>query len=418
MKKLNLLFAFMLGAMLYSCSTGTEQELNAIADEPSIDQEIPGKYIVTFTDDFLPSGRIGEPLFTDRAAKIAYSARKSNEALARMSEFFRSNLISTEKVSHRYTAAISGFAAELTAEEVANLKANPDVYSVEPDREVFLQDFWVENIKTAEELANENSNARQTVCAITNAGGAANGGSRSTWIWVVDSGIDLDHPDLNVVTNTSYARSFVGGSANDCNGHGTHVAGIAGAISNSIGVTGLSAGAPVVPVRVFGCSGGSSSSTIIAGIDHVAANDIAGDVMNLSLGGFFGSNCASRSSYRSAIDRVANGGTRIAIAAGNSAANANNYQPACINRSNVYTVASMTCNKSFSSFSNFGVGPIDWIATGSSVLSTYLNGGYATLSGTSMACPVVAGILHQRNGAPRQCGTVVRNGVTYRIACR
>jgi len=77
----------------------------------------------------------------------------------------------------------------------------------------------------------------------------------------------------------------------------------------------------------------------------------------------------------------------------------------------------MTCGNGFSSFSNYG-SPVDWIATGSSVTSTYRGGGYATLSGTSMASPVVAGILHARNAAPRQCGTVTNRGRTYKVACR
>ncbi len=104
------------------------------------------------------------------------------------------------------------------------------------------------------------------------------------WIWIVDTGIDLTHPDLNVETNTAYAKSFVGGSANDCNGHGTHCAGIAAAKNNTIGVIGVSAGARVVPVRVLNCQGSGSSSGILSGLNHVAANDEPGDAVNMSLG--------------------------------------------------------------------------------------------------------------------------------------
>jgi len=211
---------------------------------------------------------------------------------------------------------------------------------------------------------------------------------------------------------------FVGGSANDCNGHGTHVAGIAAAVNNGVGVVGVSAGASVVPVRVFGCSGGSSTATILSGINHVGAFDLPGDVANLSLGGFFGSGCSTNSSYRNALLSLGNAGTRVAIAAGNSSDNAANYNPACINGTNIFTVASMTCNRTFSSFSNFNVNPVDVIATGSSVLSTYLNGGYATLSGTSMASPHVAGIMHARGSGPRTSGSVNNRGENYPIAVR
>lgn len=391
---------------VFSC----EPPANEVARVDQDPQIISGKYIVIFNTDAVPSGRSREPVFTDRSEKMLYSARMRDEVTGTIHAFLKEKGVPQGDVERYYTAAISGFVATLSEAKAEQLRKDKRILTVEPDRVVQLDPVILEDL----------SGERQPItCAVTNAGGPASGSSKSTWIWVVDSGIDLDHPDLNVVTNTTYARSFVGGSANDCNGHGTHVAGIAAAYDNTIGVAGVSAGASVVPVRVFGCSGGSSTSTILSGINHVASYDIAGDVMNLSLGGYYGSGCSSGSSYITAINNVAGGGTHVSIAAGNSAANAALYQPACINGTRIYTVASMTCSKTFaSSYSNYGVPPVDWIATGSSVYSTYLNGGYATLTGTSMAAPVVAGILHQRNGAPVQCGTVNYNGVSYKIACR
>ncbi|CAL2091454.1 putative Extracellular serine proteinase [Tenacibaculum sp. 190524A05c] len=405
--------------MITSCqnegnNANTDQNVEATANNGNI---IPGQYIVVFKESKVtPTSRsLAKTKFTDRAAKARSVDNLSKVSIQTMNDVLSRYNLAEDNVLNYYTTKISGMAIKLSNSEFEALSKDPSVAIIEHDRYIELPKFQVE--KTIEDGAAQRM-AQQTPCGISRAGGFANGAGKSQWIWVIDSGIDLDHPDLNVVTNSTYARSFVGGSANDCNGHGTHVAGTAAAINNGTGVVGVSAGASVVPVRVFGCSGGSSTSTILAGINHVGRYDIPGDVANLSLGGYFGSGCSSSSSYRSALQGLGNSGTFVAIAAGNSSANAALYDPACINGTNIYTVASMTCNRGFSSFSNYNMNPIDVIATGSSVLSTYLNGGYATLSGTSMASPHVAGIMHARGSGPRTSGSVSNRGESYPIAVR
>ena len=406
---------FALSFLVFSCSENTE----VVNEQEQLSNDvIDGQYIVIFSDDAISTGRASEPVFVDRSEKTRYSAARTAEVNDQIDAFLREGVISPDQVEERYTSLFAGFTAELSSEEVELLEKDQRIQIVEPDRMMTL-DFEVEQVYTAEEfesgLATGRTQAQTTTCAISNAGGAGNGAGSNAFIWIVDTGIDLDHPDLNV--NTTYSAAFRDSSPDDANGHGTHVAGIAGAINNTIGVVGVSAGAPVVAVDVFGSSSSTATSTIISGMDYVAANDIAGDVVNMSLGPASRTGCSSQSSYAQALNRL-NDQSKIALAAGNSNDDAAFYDPACQNLSGVYTVASMDCNQTFSSFSNYGIPPVDWIATGRSVTSTYLGGGYATISGTSMASPVVAGILHNRNAAPRQCGSVSYRGESYRIACR
>ncbi len=395
---------------LYSC-TETVELGTADGQLNKGESIIPGEYIVTLKEEGTTSAsRTSEPNFgTDRNAKSRYSSQKRGILQRHVTSVARIAGVSEKNISQVYTSVIVGFAAKMSDKEVKALRANPSVLSIEPNTTL--------SISQLEVTKGTNVNAAQSsTCAISNAGGSVSGAGKSAWIWIADTGIDLDHPDLNVVTNTRYAKSFVGGSPDDCDGHGTHVAGIAAAINNSIGVVGVSAGAPVVPIRVLGCKGTGSTAGIIAGMDHIAANDLAGDVVNMSLGSRFRTGCPSNGAYRRALERL-NDQSWVALAAGNSSDDTAFYDPGCQNLSRVFTVASMTCGKGFSSFSNFG-SPVDYIATGSSVRSTYKNGGYATLSGTSMASPVIAGILHQRNAAPRACGTVTSRGRVYTVGCR
>jgi subtilisin family serine protease len=156
----------------------------------------------------------------------------------------------------------------------------------------------------------------------------------------------------------------------------------------------------VVPVKVLDDIGNSDFSILIAALNHVAQYSIPGDVVNMSLGGFI-PDCGilSYPALPSAIMNLASAGVWISIAAGNDNNNATFYLPGCINNTRVFTVAAIDCNSACAVYTNLGEN-VDWYAVGTNVYSTYKDGGYATLSGTSMATPVVAGIIHSRGQAP------------------
>ena len=138
---------------------------------------------------------------------------------------------------------------------------------------------------------------------------------------------------------------------------------------------------------MLGSRGSGSYSGVIAGVDHVAANGSSGDVANMSLGG------PISVALEDAIASAAQSGIRFVLAAGNEAQDANNVSPARVNGNNIYTISSMSQGDNWSSFSNFGNPPVDYCAPGSAVASTWKNGGYNTISGTSMAAPHAAGVL-------------------------
>lgn len=234
--------------------------------------------------------------------------------------------------------------------------------------------------------------------------GSGDGSGIRNKAWVIDSGIDLDHPDLTVDTVNAYDVINPGGVAEDGFGHGTHVAGIIAANNNSIGVVGVAAGAAVVPVRVLDNWGTGPDSGVIEGIDYAVGRATAGDVINLSLIADFTNDIMDE-----AVRNAAAKGISVTMAAGNSAANAGNYSPGRVNGVRLYTVSAFGARDSWARFSNFGNPPIDYSEPGVDILSTNKGNGYTTKSGTSMAAPHLAGILLLAQGEPADGGTVMRD---------
>ena len=284
------------------------------------------------------------------------------------------------QLKHVYSVAIKGFAANISAEAVQRLQANnPSIAYCEQDQVASAPPIRMEA------KPGSGTSGQETPWGIAR----VNGGAAGTYAtaWVIDSGIDLDHPDLNV--DVTRSRNFVERetSPDDLNGHGTHVAGTIAALDNSVGVIGVAPGAPVVAVRVLNRQGSGSYSGVIAGVDYVAQYGRAGDVANMSLGG------PVSQALDDAVVNAAAGGVRFALAAGNDGAHAGNYSPARANGANVFTVSAFAVGDNWASYSNYGNPPIEYAEPGSSIKSTWKNGSYNTISGTSMATPHLAGIL-------------------------
>ena len=216
-------------------------------------------------------------------------------------------------------------------------------------------------------------------------------------IAILDTGISLSHPDLNVYKQQTFVTDTT--TADDDNGHGTHVAGIAAAKDNSMGVVGVAPGARLWAVKVLDKNGAGAISTIIKGIDYITqhANEI--DVVNLS----FGCECSS-AALDAAINSSVQAGITYVVAAGNDHKDASAFSPA--NNPNVIAVSAIADSDGkcgglgtptnhggddmLADFSNFGKA-VSIAAPGVNILSTYKDNSYTTLSGTSMAAPFVAG---------------------------
>jgi hypothetical protein len=294
---------------------------------------------------------------------------------AATADLARGNGFSVHSTRHH---AAPGFTAAIPEARLSRIVGDPRVAIVEKDYIVTL------DLPRVNARPPSGGGSQSTPWGITRVGGAGDGTGKTAWI--IDSGIDLNHTDLNTSRNCHVAFGY--NTPSDGNGHGTHVAGTVAAKNNSQDVVGVAANAYVCAVRVLGNSGSGSYSGIINGVNHVAANGANGDVANMSLGG-----SGSNATLEKAVSDAAGSGIKFVLAAGNSGAHANNFTPARVNGSNIYTISAIDSNGCMPSWSNYGNPPVDYAAPGVSILSTKKGGGTTTMSGTSMAAPHVAGIL-------------------------
>ncbi len=361
-RKFSRTFGF-LSLALVSANGSYGAEMAGAVDGPEF---IPGRYIVTFKEKG-PQGKVSPEVLS----------------IARLKGV---------RMKHTFSNAINGFAGDIDDQTLFQLKNDPRVASIEQDQIVRI------------------SQKRRPP-----GGGGGGGGTGSSQIipWgisriglatpppgpinvdiaIIDTGIDTTHPDLTVQGGIN----FSGGASTDFsdgNGHGTHVAGTAAAKNNTVGVVGVAPGARLWSVRVLGSSGSGTMSAVIAGVDWVTANASTIEVANMSLVG------GASASLNTALGNAVNAGVTFVVAAGNNAADTRNSSPANSTSTGVITVSALNSAGSVASFSNFGLNYIDdsaaengvdVIAPGVGIISTYFGGGYATMDGTSMASPHVAG---------------------------
>jgi len=297
-----------------------------------------------------------------------------------------------------YEHALQGFSATLNQGQLRALQAMGAVAYIEPDR---VRHIAAQTVPTGVQRIFADDNGNLDIDGVDDY-------RVDVDVAIIDTGIDFEHPDLNVAggvncTGKIFTAKCVTGGDDD-HYHGTHVAGTVGALDNGSYAVGVAPGARLWAVKVLNKNGSGYTSWIVAGIDWVAANAGTIEVANMSLGG----SGYSTSEYN-AIQGAVNKGVAFAVAAGNNDDDANNYSPSAFD--NVLVVSALadfngapgggaapTCRSdvddSLADFSNWG-NEVDIAAPGVCIYSTFPleQGGYGTISGTSMASPHAAGAL-------------------------
>ncbi len=266
-----------------------------------------------------------------------------------------------------YSAAFRGFSLSATEAQAKRLTADPEVRYVEADGIA----------KATGTQQNPPSWGLDRIDGALDDGYTYPNEGQGVTAYVLDTGVDMDHPQFEGRATSGYDFIDDDPDASDCQGHGTHVAGTVG--SRDYGVA---KSVDIVSVRVLNCQGTGQWSQIIGGIDWVTQNASGPSIGNMSIGG------GANSSVDNAVEGALDTGVQFAIAAGNASENACNTSPARV--PGAITLGATTRSDSRASYSNYG-SCLDLFAPGSNITSTRNGGGSTQMSGTSMATPHTAG---------------------------
>jgi len=313
------------------------------------------------------------------------------------------------RTEQRFSHAINALSVRVKHSDASRLRNDPNVLSVELDQPMYALDTQSPTPSWGLDRIDQRSLPLNSTFTATAKGAGVDA-------YIVDTGIYASHSEFTGRTASGFTAVADGNGTNDCNGHGTHVAG------TTAGTTyGIAKSATLIPVRVLDCTGSGSTTGVIAGLDWIVTNHVTGKpaVANMSLGG------GTSTALDTAVQNVINDGVVMAVAAGNSSANACNSSPSrapnaiTVGATGAFNIGETTDSRS--GYSNFGT-CLDIFAPGSNIVSSWMGSTTATntISGTSMATPHVAGVAAVLFGryptsTPAEIATMLRNSATPNV---